>query len=126
MEYFLHVAILVLIYAILSMSYNLLLGFSALFSLAHAAMFGIGAYASTLLAMQMGLNIWLALLMAILITSASGAVIGIPALRVKSHYLVVLSFGFQMVIYNLMINLISFTGGEAGIPGIPKPGGTGC
>jgi branched-chain amino acid transport system permease protein len=122
MEYFLHVAILVLIYAILSISYNLLLGFSALFSLAHAAMYGIGAYASTLLAMQMGLNVWLSLLAAVLITSASGAVIGIPALRVKSHYLVVLSFGFQMVIYHLMMNLISFTGGEGGIPAIPKPG----
>jgi len=122
MEYFLHVAILVLIYAILSISYNLLLGFSALFSLAHAAMFGVGAYASTLLAMELGLNVWFALLAAVLITAASGAVIGIPALRVKSHYLVVLSFGFQMVIYHLMINLVSFTGGEAGITSIPKPG----
>jgi branched-chain amino acid transport system permease protein len=120
MEYFLHVAVLVLIYAILSISYNLLLGFSLLFSLAHAAMYGIGAYASTLLAMQMGLNIWLALLAAVLITAASGAIIGIPALRVKSHYLVVLSFGFQMVIYHLMMNMISFTGGEGGIPAIPK------
>lgn len=121
MEYFLHVAILVLIYAIISMSYNLLLGFSALFSLAHAAMFGIGAYASALLAMQLGLNVWISLAGAVLITAAAGALIGIPALRVRSHYLVVLSFGFQMVIYSLMMNLVSLTGGEGGIVGIPKP-----
>jgi len=120
MEYFLHVAVLVLIYAILSISYNLLMGFTALFSLAHAAMYGIGAYASTLLALQLGLNIWASLVAAVLITAASGAVIGIPALRVRSHYLVVLSFGFQMVIYSLMMNLVSFTGGEGGIIGIPK------
>ena len=120
MEYFLHVAVLLLIYAILSISYNLLLGFSLLFSMAHAAMFGIGAYASTLLVMQMGLNIWLALVAAVVITAFFGALIGIPALRVRSHYLVVLSFGFQMVIYHLMMNLISLTGGEGGIPAIPK------
>ena len=73
MEYFLHVAVLLLIYSILSISYNLLLGFSLLFSLAHAAMFGIGAYASTLLVMQMGFNIWIAMVAAVVITSACGA-----------------------------------------------------
>jgi branched-chain amino acid transport system permease protein len=121
MDYFVHVAILVLLYAILGISYNLLMGYTALFSLAHAAMFGIGAYASALFATSLGLNVWLALCVAVAITAASGAVIGIPALRVRSHYLVVLSFGFQMVIYSLMMNLVSFTGGEGGIGGIPKP-----
>jgi branched-chain amino acid transport system permease protein len=121
MEYFIHVAILIMIYAILGISYNLLMGYTALFSLAHAAMFGIGAYASAMLSIKLGLNMWLALSVAIAITAASGAVIGIPALRVRSHYLVVLSFGFQMVIYSLMMNLVTFTGGEGGIVGIPKP-----
>jgi branched-chain amino acid transport system permease protein len=121
MDYFLHVAILVLIYAILGISYNLLMGFAALFSMAHAAMFGLGAYTSALLAIKMGLNVWLALIVALAVTAASGAVIGIPALRVRSHYLVVLSFGFQMVLYSLMMNLVGFTGGESGVSGIPRP-----
>lgn len=121
MDYFLHGAILVSIYAILGISYNLLMGFAALFSLAHAAMFGLGAYTSALLAIKMGLNVWLALIVAMAVTAASGAVIGIPALRVRSHYLVVLSFGFQMVLYSLMINLVGFTGGESGVSGIPRP-----
>jgi len=122
MEYFIHIAILVMLYGILGLSFNLLMGYTGLFSLAHAAMFGIGAYASALLALRMGLNVFAAMLFAALITAAIGAVVAVPASRTRSHYLVVLSFGFQMVVYYLMMNWISFTGGEGGITDIPKPG----
>jgi branched-chain amino acid transport system permease protein len=120
-EYFIHIAILVMLYSILGLSFNLLMGYAGLFSLAHAAMFGLGAYASALLAVHLGLNIFLVMLFAAVITAAIGALFAIPAARTKSHYLVVLSFGFQMVIFYLMMNWISLTGGEGGITGIPRP-----
>lgn len=121
MDYFVHVAIMVLIYSILAISLNLLMGFAGLFSLAHAAMFGVGAYTSALCALNFGLNVWQCIIVAVFVTAAFGAIIGIPALRVRSHYLVVLSFGFQMVIYSLMMNLVWLTGGDSGLRGIPRP-----
>jgi len=121
MEYFLHIGILICIFVLLGVSYNLIMGYAKLFSLAHAAMFGAGAYASAILGKETGASIFLCILFAFATTAAMGALIGFPALRVKSYYLAVLSLGFQLVIYGLMVNLIGFTGGESGLSGINRP-----
>ena len=65
MDYFIHVAILIALYTILSTSYNLLIGYTGLFSIAHAAFYGIGAYTSALLTLHFGASFPLALLGAI-------------------------------------------------------------
>jgi branched-chain amino acid transport system permease protein len=57
----------------------------------------------------------------IILAGMLGAFIAIPSLRVGGDYLLVLSFGFQMVVYGVMMNWTRVTGGEGGIPGIPKP-----
>lgn len=121
MEYFLHIGILICIFLILSISYNLIMGYARLFSLAHGAMFGVGAYASALFAVGTKAGILYSMLVAACVTAAMGAVIGFPALRVKSYYLAVLSLGFQQVVNGLMVNLLDFTGGESGMGGIPRP-----
>jgi branched-chain amino acid transport system permease protein len=120
-DYFIHIAIIITLYSILSTSYNLLIGYTGLFSIAHAAFYGIGAYTSALVALHFGASFPLALLAAVIVTALSGAAIGVPALRVRGDYLVVASFGFQMIVLGVMLNWLSLTRGEGGLTGIPRP-----
>jgi branched-chain amino acid transport system permease protein len=128
LDYVAQVLIFVCIFAILAGSFNLLVGYAGLFSIAHAAFFGIGAYVTALLTapasavVDTPINLWLAMLLAVGFAAISGLVIAIPALRVSSDYLVVLSFGFQMVVFGIFLNWTEFTGGEGGVPGVPRPG----
>jgi branched-chain amino acid transport system permease protein len=128
MDYLFHVLVFVCIFAILAASYNLLIGFSGLFSMAHAAFYGIGAYVYALastghnLIFPAPLPFPAALVLAVTAAAASGVIIALPALRVNSDYLVVLSFGFQTVVVGIFLNWIELTGGEGGVTGVPRPG----
>lgn len=119
-EYLLHIAVLICIFSILSISYNLIMGFARLFSLSHAALFGVGAYASALFSINIGTEALPLLAVSAGVAAVIAALIAVPALRVRSYYLAVLSMGFQMVATGLMVNLLNVTGGESGMGGIPK------
>jgi ABC-type branched-subunit amino acid transport system ATPase component/ABC-type branched-subunit amino acid transport system permease subunit len=127
MEYIFQIGIFVAIFAILAGSYNLLIGYSGLFSLAHAAFFGLGAYGTALLTspesdlVSTPWPIWLGMLVAVVFTALTGLIIAVPALRVSADYLVVLSFGFQMVVVGVFLNWIQITKGESGITGVQRP-----
>ncbi len=127
MDYVAQVLIFVCIFAILAGSFNLLVGYAGLFSLAHASFFGIGAYVTALLTapgsavVETPVNLWLAMVLAVIFAALTGLVIAVPALRVSSDYLVVLSFGFQMVVVGIFLNWTDFTGGEGGVTGVPRP-----
>ena len=128
MDYVAQIGVFICIFAILAGSFNLLVGFSGLFSLAHGAFFGIGAYAVALLTaptaglLEAPLSLWLAMPLAVAIAAAFGMLIAVPALRVHSDYLVVLSFGFQTVVVGIFLNWTDVTGGEGGVTGVPRPG----
>ena len=66
MEYLIHIAILISIYAILGLSLNLVVGYTGLLSITHAAFYGIGAYVTAILLTSLGLNFFLALLIGII------------------------------------------------------------
>jgi branched-chain amino acid transport system permease protein len=115
--YILHVIILIGIYAILSLSLNIIVGFAGLVSLGHAAFFGIGAYISGLLMIQ-GLSFTEAFLLSGIITSALGLCLALPALRVKDDYLAIVTLGFGIITTLVFMNL-GITGGPDGLTGIP-------
>ena len=115
--YILHVIILIGIYAILSLSLNIIVGFAGLVSLGHAAFFGIGAYASSLLMIR-GLSFPEAFILSGFITSALGLSLALPALRVKDDYLAIVTLGFGIIITLVFMN-IEITGGPDGLTGIP-------
>lgn len=121
MNYLFHILIMICIYAILSLSLNLLIGYAGLFSIAHAAFYGIGAYTATLLMMKLGFNFLLALLCGILVAGISGLLIAYPSLRLKGDYFVLASLGFQLIVFSISYNWIGLTRGPYGIPGIPRP-----
>ena len=119
MDYIVHVAINIALYAILGVSFNLLLGYTGLFAVSHAAFFGIGAYASALLALHAGLGFLWGMALGIVVAGLVGAVIALPALRVSGDYLVIVSFGLQTIVFSVMLNWQDVTRGVAGLPGIP-------
>jgi len=119
MEYLLHILVIAGIYIILTLSLNLIVGYTGLPALGHAAFSCIGAYTSSLLALNMGLSPWIGLLIGACVAAISGIVIGYPAVRLKGDYLALATFGLGVIIYSIAKNWISLTRGPMGLPGIP-------
>ncbi len=120
MSYILNLAITIGIYAILTMSLDLLVGYTGLLSLGHAAFFGIGAYAAGLAALA-GLHAWLTIPLAALVAAAVAALVAIPALRLRGDYFVLGTFGISMIASSVFENWVDVTGGPYGVYGIPSP-----
>lgn len=121
MDYLLHILILIGIYVIISISLNLISGYTGLISLAHAAFYGIGAYVSALLALKFGSYFMVNMALAIILAGILGALIALPSLRIHDDYFVIATFAFQVITYSIMNNWVSLTGGPMGLPGIPQP-----
>jgi branched-chain amino acid transport system permease protein len=119
-EYFIYIGTLICIYATLTISLNLLVGYTGLISIAQAAIYGVGAYTTALLALR-GVN---DLLISIVCASVVGVlvslVIALPSLRLKNEYFLIATMGFQAIIFSLFMNL-EITGGASGLYGIPHP-----
>jgi branched-chain amino acid transport system permease protein len=119
-----HVAVLILVFAIVAIGLSLVMGFGGQVNLAQAAFFGAGAYTSAILTSVFGWNPWLAAPVAIAATCAVALIVGIPALRIQSHYLGIVSLGLAIAFTNLLTNA-TITGGASGmtqIPPLPIPG----
>jgi len=109
------------IYSILSLSQNLITGFTGLLSICHAAFFAIGAYTTAIYLVHTNGSFWIALLLSALISTLSGFLIGLPSLRLRGDYLAIATLGFGEIVKNLIINLDSITRGPMGINNIPSP-----
>jgi len=121
MEYLLHILILIGIYVILSVSLNLIAGYTGLLSIAHAAFYGVGAYVAALMALKLHSPFLVNIICAVILGGLLGALVGIPSLRIRDDYFVIATFAFQVITFSVMNNWISFTGGPMGLPGIPRP-----
>lgn len=120
MEYLLHILIIAGIYIILSLSLNIVVGYTGLPALGHAAFSCVGAYASSLLALRLGFSPWIGLLVGALVALVFGAIIGFPSLRLKGDYFALATFGFGVIVYSIAKNWVSLTRGPMGLPGIPS------
>lgn len=120
MEYLIHILIITGIYIILTLSLNLIVGFTGLAALGHIAFAAIGAYTSSLLALHFGLSPLLGLLIGAILASLIGIIIGFPSLRLKEDYLALATFGLGIIVYSIAKNWVSLTRGPMGLPGIPS------
>ena len=118
--YFVYVLNLTGIFALVAIGLALLTGFSGQISLGHAGFFAIGAYASALLAQRLGLPFWLAIPVAGAFATAIGALIALPALRLKNLYLAIATLGFGIVTQKMIFEWRSVTGGGGGLQ-VPTP-----
>lgn len=119
MEYVIHILVLSGIYAILTLSLNLIVGYTGLAALGHIGFAAVGAYTSSLLALCFGISPWIGLLIGALLASILGAVVAYPSLRLKGDYLALATFGMGIIVYSVLKNWVALTRGPMGLPGIP-------
>jgi branched-chain amino acid transport system permease protein len=117
--YVVYVANLAMIYALLSVGLNLLIGYCGQVSVGHAAFFGIGAYTSAIFSVDFHLSFWSALPLAMLVSALAGLVLGLPALRLRGHYLILVTLGFGEIVRIILQNWQPVTKGPTGISAIP-------
>lgn len=113
-----------LIFAIFTMSLNILTGHAGLFSLGHAAYFGAGAFAIGALSLHSGISsLWVGAPVAVLVAGLVAAILGIIALRVSGVYFLLITFALGQLLYSLAWkwSWLKSPGAE-GIAGIGKPG----
>lgn len=121
MDYIINILIFVFIYTILSSSLNLIAGYAGLLSLAHAALFSVGAYVVALMALHFDSLFPLYTILGATSAGLLGVIIGFPGLRIRDDYFVVATFGFQVITFHVLNNLVDFTGGPLGLSNIPRP-----
>lgn len=121
-DYFLRLINMGIIYAILAVSLNFVLGYAGQISLGHAGFFGIGAYTAAIMTHgASGTMFWPAFVASGITAGIAGAIIGIPALRLKGHYLAFGTLGFGEIVRIVLYNWREVTRGTDGISGIPSP-----
>jgi branched-chain amino acid transport system permease protein len=119
--YLLNLAELGIIFGLLSLSLNVLIGYGGIFSVAHAVFFGVGAYAGAQIALHIAPDVLLAALGGGLAAGVLSFALALPALRVRGEYFVVASLGLQMVATTIFTEAQGVTGGYGGLVGIPQP-----
>ncbi|WP_010322641.1 high-affinity branched-chain amino acid ABC transporter permease LivM [Marinobacterium stanieri] len=114
-------ATLTLIYVMLGLGLNIVVGFAGLLDLGYVAFYAVGAYTYALLSEYFGLSFWACLPIAGLLAATFGCILGFPVLRLRGDYLAIVTLGFGEIIRILLNNWTSVTGGPNGIGGIDKP-----
>ncbi len=120
-NYYLGIAHQVLIFIVLAVGYDVLLGFTGLLSFGHIGLFAIGAYTSAILVMSTGAPFLVGLAGAAVLTGLIGVLFSIPALRIKGHSLTLLTLALGEVIRLVIRSMDWLTNGAEGISGIPRP-----
>lgn len=111
----------ILIFAILAMSLDIQLGYLGLPSLGHAAYMGISAYTTAILLVRYQSTFLEALALSLIIVFITAALFGLVALRTTSHYYLMMTFSFNMVIWGIAYRWVSMTDGDNGITGVVRP-----
>jgi ABC-type branched-subunit amino acid transport system ATPase component/ABC-type branched-subunit amino acid transport system permease subunit len=120
-DYYIHMAQMIGITVIVTQGLNLLSGYAGQISLGHAGIYAIGAYAAAIVTTNYELPFLAGLAASIVCSAIVGLLIGVPALRVKGHYLAMVTIGAGIIIEKLMHEGGEFTGGFAGINGVTSP-----
>lgn len=111
----------ILIYVMLGWGLNIVVGLAGLLDLGYVAFYAVGAYSYALLAKNFGLSFWILLPMAGILSAFWGMLLGFPVLRLRGDYLAIVTLAFGEIIRLVLVNWVEFSGGYAGISGIPRP-----
>ncbi|WP_462381417.1 high-affinity branched-chain amino acid ABC transporter permease LivM [Pseudomonas sp. Marseille-QA0892] len=114
-KYLLTVVILGLIYVLLGLGLNIVVGLAGLLDLGFVGFYAIGAYGLALGYEYLGLGFWTVLPLAAILAALAGAILGFPVLRMHGDYLAIVTLGFGEIIRLVLNNWLSFTGGPNGM-----------
>jgi len=106
------------IMATLAIAWNLLFGYAGLLSLGHSFFFGAAGYASAILSKSYGIPVPVAMVIGAAVSSGIAALVGLPSLKLRGHYFVLVTLVLPAVAYQLT-NALDVLGGHDGIFGVP-------
>ena len=120
-SYMIELIVQAMIFGILALSLNLLLGYTGSPSLGHTAYLGIAAYAVAICLMKLHLSPLQASLVGVLMATFCGAIFGLLALRARGVYFLMITLALAMLVWGLAYRWVSVTQGDNGISGIIRP-----
>lgn len=115
-DYLQYVVNLILIYCLVAVGFNIVLGYIGQLAFANAAFFGIGAYTVGILMEHLAVPFWIALAAAGVVGTIVGALVGLPALRLKGYYLAIMTLVFGELMRWSYIHADKITKGSSGLP----------
>jgi branched-chain amino acid transport system permease protein len=120
-EFWIHVAIEILIFGLFAVSFNMLFGYMGQLSFGHAAYFGVGAYATGLLMLKTSVPLPVCLAFSMVAAGVAALIFGYFCVRLTGIYFAILTMAFGQLIYYIIFQWYSFTGGDNGLQGIVPP-----
>jgi len=115
------IMITALLYVVLALGLNIIVGLGGLLVLGYIVFYGVGAYTYALLNYHFGLNFWLALPLGGIFAMVIGVLIAIPVLRLRGDYLAIVTLAFGEIFRIVMENWNALSFGPSGIANIPRP-----
>ncbi len=109
------------IFAIFGLGLNLLLGYTGLLSFGQSTFFGSAAYVAGWLLKYYGINVFFALGAGVAVGALSAALVGYLCVQRSGLYFIMLTFALNQLFYFVAYQWTSVTGGEDGMPGVPRP-----
>ena len=110
-----------LIYVMLGLGLNIVVGLAGLLDLGYVAFYAVGAYSYALLNYHFGIGFWTALPIGAGLGAFFGILLGFPVLRLRGDYLAIVTLGFGEIIRLILENWNAFSFGPSGIANIPRP-----
>ena len=110
-----------LIYVMLGLGLNIVIGLAGLLDLGYVAFYAVGAYSYALLNYHFGITFWVALPIGGVLGAIFGIILGYPVLRLRGDYLAIVTLGFGEIIRLVLENWNEFSFGPSGISNIPRP-----
>jgi len=110
-----------LIYVMLGLGLNIVIGLAGLLDLGYVAFYAVGAYSYALLNHHFGITFWVALPIGGVLGAIFGIILGYPVLRLRGDYLAIVTLGFGEIIRLVLENWNAFSFGPSGISNIPRP-----
>jgi branched-chain amino acid transport system permease protein len=117
-----NIMITALMYVVLGLGLNIVVGVAGLLDLGYVAFYAVGAYSYALLNLHFGIGFWIALPVGALLAATFGILLGFPVLRLRGDYLAIVTLGFGEIIRLILENWNKFSQGPSGISNIPRPG----
>ncbi len=111
----------ILIFILLGLGFNILLGYTGLVSFGHGAYFGLAAYAGSLVQIHLAGGVGLPILAGLLFGTGMGAAIGFLIMRKRGVYFALLTLAFTQMFFFIVYRWTSVTGGESGLGGVQRP-----
>jgi len=114
-SYVMHILILVVMWSVIGMAWNLLSGYCGQVSFGHAAFFGVGAYTAGILYLKLGISRWWGLPLSLVASVVFALAIGFICLRLRGPYFALATLAMGVILRITAENLTGFTGGDLGI-----------